>query len=135
MCFEIRIPLEKTKKDKFFYKVLITDGIRYYTPYLNKEICLGRLYETSYDVLFPDVRVYNGISHYTLSIPFAEGVYHLCKNKKETKRLYNDILKDPRFTTFQYKPIIVKACVPKGSLLIKGFNEPYCAVNKVIYYK
>lgn len=135
MCFEIRIPFNKTNFSRTFYKVLFTDGNgNYFTPFVHQRVVLGVLYETKYKGIAPKVKLYETY-RYIVSVQFNEGVYHLCKNKREAKKLYNNMLSDPRFSYSQYKPIIVKAYVPKGSLLIKGFNEPYCVVNKVMYNK
>lgn len=132
MCFEIRIPLEKTKKDKVFYKVLITDGVNYYTPYMNKIVHLGTLYETYYRDIVPDVYLYETYT-YKLCVEFGDNVFHLCRNKREAKRFYETFKFNHPNNTCNL--VIVKAFVPKGSLLIKGFNEPFCVVNKVMYNK
>lgn len=99
---------------------------------MNKIVHLGTMYETNYRDIVPDVYLYETYT-YKLCIEFSDNVFHLCKNKREA----NMVCEMFRFMhpNSTYNLAIVKAYVPKGSLLIKGFNEPYCVVNKVMYNK
>lgn len=127
MCIEKSIKLKFTKRPRYFYKVLLVRGYRFYSPYRNTEVLLNYPYSTSLGGIRCETQIYRSkvYGYAKLFVTFGEGLFFVCRTKMAAKHL----IKRDLNSNEQY--IIVRAVVPKGALIMSdGFQ---IATNCVTY--
>jgi hypothetical protein len=126
MCLTVKIPHKRTFIRRRFYKVLLEypnplGGKSYYTPFRDCPVELNKKYTVPLE--------YVSVQYTTCSgrLNIGEGVFHLCTTKKHAKEIALNL---GRCNT-----IIVRAVVPKNTVIFKDCCCKQVGVTEVIYTK